>query len=251
MGLGVQGIFFDLDDTLIAYADAERAACLAAGALLSSALPAFSASALAERMAGAYLDLFRFGTPGYTRLATLSTMALRGEITRHVLVELGVDSVALASELLCVYERVERLQVAPLPDTIRVLSTLKPHVHLGVITNGPSHYQREKLERCALRPFFQTVVVDTEFGVPKPDRRIFAEAARQSGLPPNALVFVGNDAEADIEGACQAGWTTVHLTSTLPSSKAHHSIQRLGELLDIPEIRHSLEERLTGRISVV
>ncbi|HWH07984.1 MAG TPA: HAD-IA family hydrolase, partial [Candidatus Thermoplasmatota archaeon] len=86
------------------------------------------------------------------------------------------------------------------PGARDLLLDLKGRVTLGAITNGPAAVQRPKLEALGYRDYFpeELVFVSGEFGVRKPDRRIFLAAAKAAGVPPEACVMVGDAREFDM-----------------------------------------------------
>jgi FMN phosphatase YigB (HAD superfamily) len=52
-------------------------------------------------------------------------------------------------------------------------------------------------------------VSSCEFGIRKPDPRIYQEAVRRLGLPAPSVVFVGDRVDADVEGPAAVGMQTV------------------------------------------
>ena len=76
---------------------------------------------------------------------------------------------------------------------------------LGIVTNGPVEVQRAKLELLGIEGLVDFSVVSEEFGVAKPDPRIFHEALRLAGVEAGQAVFVGDSAEFDMAGAYAAG----------------------------------------------
>jgi len=243
----LRGIFFDLDDTLIGYAEAERQALVAGCALASHVNPAIDADALAWAIYEAYERRYGYGTPGYADLAHVSVAELRGCLTGDALEALGAGGdPVLVSTLVDAYEAAERASLLRFPDAVETLQALRPHFRVGLITNGPSVMQRAKLAALALDACFDVIVVDTEFGHPKPDPRIFDHAAREIGLAPSELLFVGNSLSADVAGARGAGWTSVWLPEVGagrpgPADPApHHVITRLPELLTLPRVAAAL-----------
>jgi putative hydrolase of the HAD superfamily len=75
---------------------------------------------------------------------------------------------------------------------------------LGVITNwDPS--ARTLLARHGLDVCFEKVVVSSEAGCEKPDRRIFDLAAAAAGVQPAECLYVGDDYYVDTVGARGAG----------------------------------------------
>jgi putative hydrolase of the HAD superfamily len=97
------------------------------------------------------------------------------------------------------------------PEVRSVLAALQGQgLLLAVISNWDERLPL-LLERLALTPFFAAVVISSEVGVEKPDRRIFAEALRRLGVAPEAAVHVGDSPLEDVEGAIAAGMEAVLL----------------------------------------
>lgn len=90
-------------------------------------------------------------------------------------------------------------------DTRECLEQLRGRYRLGIITDGSSDHQREKLDRTNIAGFFDTVIISGEVGIGKPDTRIFNLALKQLAADPEATVFVGDGLEKDIQGAQNAG----------------------------------------------
>ena len=233
-------IFFDLDETLVSYEAAEEAGFSASAELLRTLRPDLPADRLREEALRTYFERFGPGRSEFSRLATLPTRALRAELTGAALESLGVANHALREALLDVYEAAYEENLFVYPDVLPTLDTLKPYFLLGVITNGPGPMQREKLEKFDLLRYFDPVVVDTEVGASKPDPAIFREAARRVGMPPEALLLVGNDLRADVEGARGAGWQNIWIkrdaSAIQQSSGDTVTIARLTELLFLEKI---------------
>lgn len=109
---------------------------------------------------------------------------------------------------------------------------------LGVLSNGVGTVQREKLAVHDMLGLFDAVVVSHDVGATKPDRHIFETAEMR--LPDDDHVYVGDDAEDDVGGAVDAGWTpTVHVVDDnagCPGCRADLHVapdefDRLGEVL--------------------
>jgi putative hydrolase of the HAD superfamily len=81
----------------------------------------------------------------------------------------------------------------------------------GIISNGDSKSQREKIARVGLKGRFDPVLISGDIGAPKPDPRIFEEACRLAGVAVGDCVYVGDRAETDALGAHRAGMTGVWL----------------------------------------
>lgn len=121
--------------------------------------------------------------------------------------DLSADPMTLADEQL---ER-EFAATAVNDETHDLLTTLSSRHPLGIITNGVGRVQREKLARTNLSDLFDAVVVSYEVGAHKPDGRIFDTA--RARLDADRYVMVGDDYTADIVGAREAGFETIHIHS--------------------------------------
>jgi putative hydrolase of the HAD superfamily len=94
------------------------------------------------------------------------------------------------------------------PDAIATIGAVRAaqkHRKIGVVTNGPTDVQRQKIDLLDLRPHVDFFVISDEFGYWKPDREIFDEALRLGSATPGESVFIGDSAEHDIAGAQSAG----------------------------------------------
>lgn len=133
----------------------------------------------------------------------------RREAWRRGLAEQGIDDPALAEELGERFGRERRDRHEAFADAAAVMEILGRSYRLGLITNGASCLQREKLAASGLRDHFEVIVVSGEFGVAKPDPTIFDHALTSLGCDPAAAVMVGDNLVRDIDGALAAGLDAV------------------------------------------
>lgn len=118
----------------------------------------------------------------------------------------------------------------PYPYTKNVLNVLKMRGYkLGVITASGKDWRRQytKLELLGIRDMFDFIVVSGEYaekmcGDPdnqlysKPYACIFEYAARQLGVEPKDLYYVGDNAKNDVVGARNGGYTPIWIRSRSP-----------------------------------
>jgi putative hydrolase of the HAD superfamily len=133
----------------------------------------------------------------------------RREAWRLALAEQGIEDPGLAEELgeRFLAERRARHEVFPDAEaTLRELS--RTHV-LGLVTNGASCLQRDKLRASGLGDYFKVVVVSADVGVAKPDASVFRRALDEAGA--ERAVMVGDSVEKDVRGALAAGLGAVWL----------------------------------------
>lgn len=92
-----------------------------------------------------------------------------------------------------------------------ILDYCKGKVELGIITNGPSKHQWNKVKSLQAERWIphENIVVSADVGAEKPDRKIFEYAERTMGLEDAEIWFVGDSYELDVKGAVNAGWNTV------------------------------------------
>lgn len=85
-------------------------------------------------------------------------------------------------------------------------------IKTAIVTNVAADrfaFQRNKIETMGLTPLFDAIVLSGEVGVHKPDLRVFNHATRLLGVPNESCVFVGDNPDADIVGALNAGMEAV------------------------------------------
>lgn len=128
--------------------------------------------------------------------------------------------------------------VVMLPHALDVLEEVKRRGYImGIISNGVSVLQNTKLDTAGIRDMFDVITVSGDFGVYKPDRRIFDEACRQAGVPNNECLFVGDHPINDIQGALGADMQVVRMNQGDFYNKSIDSsittIEDLNELLEI------------------
>jgi putative hydrolase of the HAD superfamily len=80
-----------------------------------------------------------------------------------------------------------------------------------VVTNGTVPQQERKLSRTGLDQCVAGWVISEGVGLRKPDPGIFRLAAAQAGVALDGAWMIGDTAEADIEGAVNAGISSVWL----------------------------------------
>ncbi|HEU5189539.1 MAG TPA: HAD family hydrolase [Methylomirabilota bacterium] len=100
-------------------------------------------------------------------------------------------------------------------DAVRTLAA--QGLRLGVISNTgrtPGMVLRRYLEREGLLRHFQVVTFSDEVGLRKPEAEIFrrtlAKLGPELGLEPHEVAHIGDNPEADVEGARAVGMRAVH-----------------------------------------
>ncbi|HSW18372.1 MAG TPA: HAD family hydrolase [Ramlibacter sp.] len=94
----------------------------------------------------------------------------------------------------------ERQNVIFYPDALPALEFLAARYPLVSLSNGNAD-----LARVGLASYFRASITAREFGIGKPDARIFHAAAGAVDLAPEAVLHVGDDVLLDVLGAQNAG----------------------------------------------
>lgn len=105
------------------------------------------------------------------------------------------------------------LHCSLVPDTKKMLSTLRKVYRLGLLTNfthGPA--AREIIDTLGLNPFFDVVLISGELGYRKPHPFVFRQLIKYLGVEKDQILYVGDDPEPDITGAQKAGLQPVLTT---------------------------------------
>lgn len=82
-------------------------------------------------------------------------------------------------------------------------------LEIGIVSNLTTRIQLEKLDALDLEPVIDLVLTSEEVGREKPSSIMFTQPLAQLDLRPSEAVMVGDDVEADVEGANAMGMTTV------------------------------------------
>jgi len=129
----------------------------------------------------------------------------------------------------------------PVPDTIPMLKTLKGTYRLGLLSNFTHAPAAIKIvHHLDLSRFFEVVLISGEIGYRKPHPTVFDKLIHAMGGNRSELLYVGDDPEADIQGALNAGIQPVWFTyardagSPLPPGAEHDPSKIPGP--DIPSI---------------
>ncbi|MDF2541758.1 MAG: hypothetical protein K0S47_1476 [Herbinix sp.] len=97
----------------------------------------------------------------------------------------------------------------PMPYLHETLKKLKENYKLGIITNGYSSAQRDKIATVGIADYFDDIIISQEAGMEKPDPNIFYLSCEHLGVNPEEMVYVGDYYPNDIAGAAGAKITSI------------------------------------------
>lgn len=128
--------------------------------------------------------------------------AVRREFIRAALTEAG-DDPALTDGGFDVFFA-ERQRVELYGDALQALDYLAARHPVVALSNGNAN-----LGEIGIARYFRGSISASQFGVAKPDPRIFHAAAQHLGVEPSQVLHVGDDATLDAHGALGAGMQAV------------------------------------------
>ena len=203
-----KAMLIDLDDTILAYesgsGDIWRRVC----ERYIDDLPGWTVTQL---MKG--IDSYRrwfWSDPERHRLGRLNLVNAKHEVVLGAFRQMGIDSADIARRIGDEYAEKRLELVRPFPGAIETLETLHiSPVRLGMITNGQSAGQREKINRFGLDRFFDYILVEEEFGVGKPDERVYFHALKKLGSNPSDAWIVGDNLEWEVDVPQRLGITAI------------------------------------------
>jgi HAD superfamily hydrolase (TIGR01549 family) len=195
----IRAITLDLDDTLWPIAPAILRAEHAMHAWLRQ-----HAAATAERFDIAALRAFRDRVAQMRPEIAHDFSAVRLESLRLALID-GGDDPGLAAPAFEVFFAA-RHELELYPEADHAIARLASRYPLMALSNGNA-----EIARTTLGPLFVGAISAREFGIGKPDPRIFHEACRRLGLEPGQVLHVGDDLELDVLAARNAGLHTFWL----------------------------------------
>ncbi len=116
------------------------------------------------------------------------------------------------------------------PCTEEVLEELSKRYRLALLSNTMSDTPRIVLQQTGLINHFEVVVCSRDLGVRKPNPKIFDYVLGRLGVEPKEAVHVGDNVEADMEGASAVGITSIWIMGSEKSSWTGLAIRNICEL---------------------
>jgi putative hydrolase of the HAD superfamily len=217
-----QAVVFDLDYTL-AVPQRDRAT------ILEDATTATGAPSLTR---DAYLAAHRRNLTTETREPIFADLLADSES--------DTDPAAVATA----YRETIADDLEALPGVEAMLADLRGEYRVGLLTNGPVRAQRDKLETLGWEDAFDAALVTGELEAGKPDPRAFEAITGELGVDPADAVYIGDEVEADIRGATEAGMRAIQVLledGPEPDSRAITHVDQREIAATIPELVATLE----------
>ncbi|WP_049924701.1 HAD family hydrolase [Halopiger djelfimassiliensis] len=188
------------------------------------------------------------GGPALTRAEYLE--AHRRNLTRETrepifadLLE-GRETDADPAAIAAAYRETIAETLEPLPGVEGMLEELGTDYRVGLLTNGPVRAQRDKLATLGWERIFDAALVTGELEAGKPDPRAFEAIAAALEVEPTASVYVGDEPEADVYGATNAGMDAIQVLledGPDPDPRAVAHVDQTEIATALPDILGTLE----------
>jgi putative hydrolase of the HAD superfamily len=232
--MNVKALLFDLDDTLLDYSggvDRSWSEACAACCLPAGIDPVALVGTIAETRRWFWDD------PARHRRERVNMLGAWQHIVEFALERLGRPAPELALAVARDYASRRRAVMRLFPDSVACLTELRRRgMPMALVTNGDASQQRDKIERHDLARFFDTIVIEGEFGAGKPDEAVYRHALQALGMTPGEALMVGDHIEFDVGAPQRLGLTGVWMDRGglgLPEGSAvqpHRIIRSLDEL---------------------
>ena len=216
-----EAILFDLDDTILAFDASAYPAWLkvcSEFALTLGVSPDELYGAIQESRKEFWSDplnndRYRLNLHDATKKVVAKALLAIGLIDPEVGVRLADDY------------RLQRDKFVELfPGAVETLSRLGANgVKLGLVTNGDDVGQRKKIERFKLEPYFDSILIEGEFGLGKPAHRVFLHSLEKLETKCDDAWMVGDSLHYDIAPALELGLIGIWVdrqNDGLPNSSA-------------------------------
>jgi len=229
----LKAILFDIDDTLYSTTEfAEQARRNSIRAMIQLGLDVEADVALRELR-----EIVAEFSSNYDRhyeklLARLPADALG-----------GVNPALLVASGVVAYHETKFRQLRLFPDAEEALAALhlKTELRLGVLTEGLSVKQAEKILRLDIYRYLDSasIFISEQVGISKPNPKLYLHALGVLDLDAPEVMYVGDNPVNDIVPAREVGMVTVRYRGTgrhasqLSPVEPDHEIADFHELLDL------------------
>ncbi len=206
----VELVVFDLDDTLTPEWQHVLSGFAAVADVFADQLQApFD---LANRM----VELYRAGN--------------WGRVFNALLADLGCsDANVLVPKMVEVY-RTHKPNIALFPDADAVLTRLRLHYTLGILSDGPLEKQQAKVDALGLADRVDHIVLTGRWGEEfwKPHERGYRWLEDACGVSASQCVYIGDNVAKDFVAPNRLGWGTV-LVDRPENLMRHHKVAPGGQ----------------------
>ncbi|EGR1271024.1 HAD-IA family hydrolase [Vibrio parahaemolyticus] len=240
----LKAIFFDMDETLCGTSQADKAAGQKFAAWIQQTYPQVSdpQSFLQRYLQGVYKKL----NAEFPQLVALlpDENAFRCGLIQTILAEDGIHINAEQAQQAQHYFDSARMGAFTFfPGVKEMLTDLRKHYKLVVITNGPIFSQHPKLKATQMDEWVDHIIVGGEEPEEKPAASIFQKALNLVDIKPEEALHIGDSLAADIAGANNMGILSVWVNATGASNPTEITPNfEIRETVELKEILKTLAQ---------
>ncbi|EHH1048312.1 HAD-IA family hydrolase [Vibrio parahaemolyticus] len=240
----LKAIFFDMDETLCGTSQADKAAGQKFAAWIQQTYPQVSdpQAFLQRYLQGVYKKL----NAEFPQLVALlpDENAFRCGLIQTILAENGIHIDAEQAQQAQHYFDSARMGAFTFfPGVKEMLTDLRKHYKLVVITNGPIFSQHPKLKATQMDEWVDHIIVGGEEPEEKPAASIFQKALNLVDIKPEEALHIGDSLAADIAGANNMGILSVWVNATGASNPTEITPNfEIRETVEIKEILKTLAQ---------
>ncbi|HGS5631364.1 TPA: HAD family hydrolase [Vibrio parahaemolyticus] len=240
----LKAIFFDMDETLCGTSQADKAAGQKFAAWIQQTYPQVSdpQAFLQRYLQGVYKKL----NAEFPQLVALlpDENAFRCGLIQTILAEDGIHIDAEQAQQAQHYFDSARMGAFTFfPGVKEMLTDLRKHYKLVVITNGPIFSQHPKLKATQMDEWVDHIIVGGEEPEEKPAASIFQKALNLVDIKPEEALHIGDSLAADIAGANNMGILSVWVNATGASNPTEITPNfEIREAVELKEILKTLAQ---------
>ena len=192
-----KAILFDLDGTLLLWGNPDKSwrdVCEAYAPQLGGVTAAGLYESVSSVRNWYWSDAERH------RIGRLNMQATRVHIVNQAIERLGITGAdAVAAQIAAGYARLQDDGAMLAADAVSTIESIREQwVKLALITNGSADIQRGKVTRFDLARHFDCVLIEGEFGIGKPDERVYLHALDQLNAAAADTWMVGDNLEWEV-----------------------------------------------------
>ncbi|MGJ8761437.1 MULTISPECIES: YjjG family noncanonical pyrimidine nucleotidase [unclassified Polaribacter] len=125
--------------------------------------------------------------------------ALNHTVSDEVIVKMSVDYLMFLPDFNYLFD-----------GTFELLDYLNDKYQLHIITNGFEEVQNKKMISSNIYHYFDKIITSESVGVKKPNPKVFTYALEVANAHKDNSIMIGDNIEADIEGALSVGMQAIH-----------------------------------------
>ena len=135
----------------------------------------------------------------------ITSEELRSRRFREIFAKFGITDFEICDKLNDIYLELSPNKPHLMDGALELLEFVAPKYSLHLITNGFDDIQTMKLKASGIEHYFETITTSQKANARKPEIEIFNFALNQAKAPVATSLMIGDNINADIAGAINAG----------------------------------------------